>query len=272
MKQNCTEAEFEVDRITPRYLAVEGGSSTRRIAYQRRAARTGSPRPGIVWLGGIKSYMNGVKASHLDRYAAKTGRAFLRFDFSGHGLSEGSLEAGTIGMWLEESLAAIRALTKGPQILVGASMGGWLALLAARAMHESGEGERLKGLVLLAPAVDFTEVLIYEKMPPSARAELLENGVWFRPSAHLSERHAITRLLIEEGRNHLLFGSDFHVHAPVHILQGMQDESVPWSHAMTLAEKITPDPVSLTLVKNGDHHLAREEDLASFTAAIEAMG
>jgi pimeloyl-ACP methyl ester carboxylesterase len=215
--------------------------------------------------------MDGIKASHLDRYAAKTGRAFLRFDYSGHGLSDGVFEAGTIGIWLEECLAAIRTLTTGPQILVGSSMGGWLALLAAKALHESGETGRLKGLILLAPAVDFTEVLLYQKMPASARAELMQNGIWFRPSAHSPERNPVTRRLIEEGRNHLLLGGDIHVYAPVHILQGMKDESVPWSHAMALAEKIALDPVSLTLIKYGDHRLAREEDLAQLIAAIEGM-
>jgi pimeloyl-ACP methyl ester carboxylesterase len=265
-------ALLRVDRIGSQYLTVAGGTSVRRIAYQRRAARAGLLRPGIVFLGGIKSQMDGIKGSHLDRYAAKTGRAFLRFNYSGHGLSDGVFEAGTIGMWLEESLAAIRTLTTGPQILVGSSMGGWLALLAAKSLHESGETERLKGLILLAPAVDFTEVLLYQKMPASARAELMQNGIWFRPSAHSPERNPVTRRLIEEGRNHLLFGGDIHVHAPVHILQGMRDENVPWSHAMALAEKLTSDPVSLTLVKNGDHRLVREEDLIMLSAVIDAMG
>jgi pimeloyl-ACP methyl ester carboxylesterase len=192
-------ALLRVDRIGSQYLTVAGGTSVRRIAYQRRAARAGLLRPGIVFLGGIKSQMDGIKGSHLDRYAAKTGRAFLRFDYSGHGLSDGVFEAGTIGMWLEESLAAIRTLTTGPQILVGSSMGGWLALLAAKSLHESGETERLKGLILLAPAVDFTEVLLYQKMPASTRAELMQNGIWFRPSAHSPERNPVTRRLIEEG-------------------------------------------------------------------------
>ena len=265
------QAAFRVDRIGSHYFTVGGRSSIRRLAYQRRAARTGILRPGIVWLGGIKSHMNGVKASLLDRYAAKTGRAFLRFDYSGHGLSDGVFEAGTIGLWLEESLATIRQLTQGPQILVGSSMGGWLALLAARALHKSGETERLKGLVLLAPAVDFTEVLLFEKMPASARTKLLENGVWFHTSAHEPSRTPITRQLIEEGRRHLLFGEAIHAHAPVHILQGMQDKYVPWTHAMILAEKIASDPVNLTLIKHGDHRLAREEDLVTLCAVIEGM-
>ncbi|MCI0466937.1 MAG: alpha/beta hydrolase [Beijerinckiaceae bacterium] len=272
MRHNCGRNDSAADRIGPEYLAVGSRASARRIAYLHRPAMSGTPRPGIVWLGGIKSHMRGTKASFLDRYAAQSGRAFLRFDYSGHGLSEGAFEFGTIGKWLEESLASIRRLTKGAQILVGSSMGGWLALLAAQALMESGEAERLKGLVLLAPAVDFTEVLIYEKMPASARAELMQNGMWLRPSGNGQPGNAITRLLIEEGRNHLLFGGAIHAPGPVHILQGMKDNTVPWRHALTLVEKLDCGPVSLTLVKSGDHRLSREEDLAQLASAVDAIG
>lgn len=272
MAANSSLKEIAADVLCPQYLDVGGDVFPRRIAYVRRAAHSGGQRPGIVRLAGIRSSMQAVKALHLDRYAAQTGRAYLRFDYSGHGLSAGKFEAGTIGMWLEESLAVVRRLTDGPQILVGSSMGGWLALLAARALNESGEAERLKGLVLIAPAVDFTEALIFAKMPASARAELLEKGVWLRPSAHSAARYPIARELIEEGRNHLLFGGAVRAYCPVHILQGMQDENIPWRHAMTLVEHLAFDPVSLTLVKDGDHRLAREEDLARLSAAIEAMG
>jgi pimeloyl-ACP methyl ester carboxylesterase len=189
---------------------------------------------------------------------------FFAFRLFGSWPSDGVFEAGTIGLGLEESLTAIRQLTQGPQILAGSSMGGWFALLAARALHKSGETERLKGLVLLAPAVDFTEVLLFEKMPASARTELLENGVWFHTSAHEPSRTPITRQLIEEG-------DAIHAHAPVHILQGMQDKYVPWTHAMLLAEKITSDRVNLTLIKHGDHRLSREEDLVTLCAVIEGM-
>jgi pimeloyl-ACP methyl ester carboxylesterase len=272
MTRNNQQALFVTDGISPQYLAVGCGVSARRIAYLRRTASAGAAKPGIVRLAGIRSDMGAIEAAYLDRYAEETGRAFLRFDYSGHGLSEGTFEAGTIGRWLQESLAAIRALTKGPQILVGSSMGGWLALLAARGLHESGETERLKGLVLLAPAIDFTEVLIFDKMSASARAELLEKGVWMRPSDHSAARYPITRRLIEEGRNHLLFGSAIRSYCPVHILQGMQDENIPWRHTMTLVEHLACDPVSLTLVKDADHRLSRPEDLAKLAAAVTAMG
>ncbi|MDQ6703074.1 MAG: alpha/beta fold hydrolase [Pseudomonadota bacterium] len=260
------------DGIGPQYFTVGSGSSARRIACLRRAGKPGQSRPGIVWLGGFKSGMHGRKAEHLDRFAARAGRAYLRFDYSGHGLSDGRFDAGTIATWLEESLAAIRDFSTGPQILVGTSMGGWLALLAARALHESGEVERLKGLVLLAPAVDFTEALILQKMSLEERTELAEKGVWLRASTYSSEPYPVKRRLIEEGRNHLLFGGVIRTHCPVNILQGMQDEDVPWRHTMILLEHLAADPVSLTLVRDGDHRLSRVEDLARLRAAVEAMG
>ncbi|HEY8009031.1 MAG TPA: alpha/beta hydrolase [Methylocella sp.] len=257
---------------TPQFLVVGNGRGARRIAYLRRAPKPGTRRPGIVWLGGFRSDMHSIKAAHLDCYARESGCAYVRFDYSGHGLSEGCFEAGTIGAWLEESLTAVRALTDGPQILAGSSMGGWLALLAARALHESGEAERLKGLVLIAPAVDFTESLIFARMPPTSRAELAKTGVWLRASAYAPEPYPITRELIEEGRKHLLLGGVIRTHCPVHILQGMQDEHVPWRHATELAEHLFADPVSLTLVKDGDHRLSREEDLTRLSAAVDTIG
>lgn len=271
MSHSGPQTETTAGESAPQYLAVGRGPLARCIAYLRRPARGLASKPGIVWLGGFKSDMHGTKAEHIDRFAAQSGRAYLRFDYSGHGLSGGRFEDGTIGLWLEESLAAIRNLTSGPQILVGSSMGGWIALLAAKALHESGEMERLKALVLIAPAVDFTETLIFARMPPSARAELLEKGVCLQNSAYSPEPYPITQRLIEEGRNHLLFESKIRANCPVHILQGMQDEDVPWRHAMALLEHLAFDLVSLTLINDGDHRLSRKEDLARLTAAIEAM-
>jgi pimeloyl-ACP methyl ester carboxylesterase len=254
------------------WLTAGSGSSARRIAYLRRTSRALVPKPGIVWLGGFKSDMRGTKAEHLDRFAALCRRDYLRFDYSGHGSSEGRFEEATVGMWLEQSIAAIRSLTQGPQILVGSSMGGWLALLAAKALHESGETDKLKALILIAPAIDFTEALIFDRMSAAARAELMDKGVWFNPSAYSPKPYPITRRLIEEGRNHLLFGGEIRTYCPVHILQGMQDEDVPWRHAMALVEHLASDPVTLTLIKDGDHRLSRDEDLARLNAAIEGMG
>jgi len=255
----------------PEFLAIGAARVARRVAFLRRAAAVGCDCAGLVWLGGFRSNMRGEKASYVERAAAAAGRACLRFDYSGHGESEGAFERSTIGMWLEESLEAFRALTEGPQILVGSSMGGWLALLVARALAESGEGARLAGLVLIAPAVDMTEKLIFERMTRKARTELDKNGVWLRASPYEAEPHPIRREFIEEGRSHLLFGATIRSHCPVHILQGMRDEAVPWRHALALVEHMHGDPVTLTLIKDGDHRLSRPEDLARIGAAVEGM-
>ena len=215
--------------------------------------------------------MRGEKASYLDREAMAAGRAFLRFDYSGHGQSEGRFERGTVGLWLEEALAVLRALTEGPQILVGSSMGGWLALLAARALAAAGEAERLKGLVLIAPAVDFTETLLWGRMSAKARAQMKAKGFWLRPSPYETEPYPISPELIEEGRNHLLFGATIRAYCPVHVLQGMRDEEVPWRSASTLVEHLHGDPATLTLIKDGDHRLSREEDLRRIWAAVEGI-
>jgi pimeloyl-ACP methyl ester carboxylesterase len=256
----------------PQFLGAGAGPAARRIAFLRRAPSSGCDRPGLVWLQGFRSNMRGEKARFLDRAAGEAGRAFLRFDYSGQGQSDARFEDATIGQWLEESLAAIRALTEGPQIIVGSSMGGWLALLAARALHEAGESGRLAGLVLIAPAVDMTEKLIFDKMPRKARAEFDKTGIWLRPSPYEAEPHPVTRTFIEEGRGHLLFGGTIRSHCPVHILQGMKDEAVPWRCALTLVEHLHGDPVTLTLIKDGDHRLSRPEDLARIGAAVEGMG
>lgn len=254
----------------PQFLIVGRGDRPRRIAYLRRAPGAGD-RAGLVWLGGFRSVMCGEKASCLDRAADAAGRAYVRFDYSGHGESEGRIEDSTIGLWLEEVLAVVRALTEGPQIIIGSSMGGWLALLAARALFAAGESARLHGLVLIAPAVDFTEKLIWEKMPAKARKALEAKGVWLRPSRYQPEPDPISRELIEEGRRHLLFDTTIRSHCPVHILQGMQDEDVPWRHALALVEHMHGDPATLTLIKDGDHRLSRPEDLARILAAVEGM-
>lgn len=251
----------------PQFVTVGTAPHTRRLAFRQRAG----DGPGVVWLGGFKSDMLSTKAERIDGWAARHGRAFLRFDYSGHGESEGRFEEGTIGQWLEDSLAVIRQLTVGPQILVGSSMGGWISLLAARAFAASGETDRLAGLVLIAPAVDFTEALMWRNMPAQARRDIEETGVWLRQSEYAPDPYPVTRALIEDGRRHLLFGQAIRSHCPVHILQGMQDPDVPWAHAMQLVEHLAGDPVAVTLIKDGDHRLSREEDIARLLAAIEGI-
>ena len=253
------------------FIDVGAGDETRRIAYRARAAREAHGRPGLAWLSGLKSDMASTKALALDDYCATSGRALLRFDYSGHGASGGRFENATITHWLEEALAVIRAGAAGPCILVGSSMGGYLALLAARALAQAGEAKRLAGMALIAPAVDFTEALIWANAPEEARRAILEHGAWARPSLYSADPYPITRALIEDGRRHLLLGGAIRTYCPIHILQGMRDEAVPYRHALALVEHIAGDPATLTLVKDGDHRLSRPQDIALLISAIESL-
>ena len=251
--------EISVSDVEPQVFIVGQAPNQRRIAFRRRApVRSGAP--GVVWLSGYRSDMDSTKATALDAEAGRLGLGVLRFDYSGHGRSDGRLEEGTISRWLEETLALLRAESQGPQILVGSSMGGWLALLAAKALGETGEAERLKGLILIAPAVDFTEALVWAQAPEEARRAIIDEGVWRRPSAYSSEPDCLTRDLIEDGRKHLMLGAMIRTRAPTVVLQGMRDEDVPYSHALKLMQRFG-DPATLTLIKDGDHRLSRPQDL-----------
>jgi len=241
------------------------GRPSRRIALLKSAG-TRSGTSGLVWMSGFKSDMVSTKASILAPWAEARGAAFLRFDYSGHGQSSGRIEDATIGDWLAESLAAFDAHTEGPQILVGSSMGGWLALLVARTLIARGEGVRLKAIVLIAPAWDMTEELMWKRFSPQAREALERDGVFHRPSEY-GEPYAITRALIEEGRNHLLGDAGFDPGCPVRIIQGLRDADVPWEHALKLVDRLGED-VRLTLVKDAEHRLSRDQDLALLLATI----
>ena len=224
--------------------------------------------PGLFWLGGFKSDMKGTKAEALSQWARENGRACTRFDYSGHGESGGDFRSGTIGRWLEESLAVFSACAEGPQVVIGSSMGGWIALLLLLELRRRREGTAsVAGLVLIAPAVDFTEVLMWQRFPAKVRKEVEEKGVWLRPSEY-GEPYPITRALIEEGRNHLLLGGMIETGCPVRILQGVQDPDVPWNHAVELTSRLAQDDVVLTLVKDGDHRLSRPEDLERLIKAV----
>jgi pimeloyl-ACP methyl ester carboxylesterase len=260
-----------VNPLEPQFLDVGEGANIRAIAYRFRSP-AGSDKPGVVWLGGFKSDMESTKAQALDAFCGAQGRACLRFDYSGHGISGGDFEAGAIGRWLEESLAVIRAMSRGPNVWVGSSMGGWIALLAARELAASGETGRIAGMVLIAPAVDFTEALLWPRLPEEARTAILRDGRYERASAYSPEPFVYTRALIEDGKRHLLLGGIVRSHAPVRILQGMKDPDVPYQHAMTLVEHMPMDPVALTLVRDGDHRLSREDDIRLLIEAVEAMG
>jgi pimeloyl-ACP methyl ester carboxylesterase len=252
-------------------LHIGNGADGRAVAVR---AQAGAP-PGLFWLGGYKSDMTGIKAQALADWAERQHRACVRFDYSGHGESGGSFTDGTIGHWLADSLAVFDASCRGPQILVGSSMGGWLALLLVRELRrrvQAGEGRgeaaSVAGLVLIAPAVDFTEELMWKRFTPEIKRELAENGVWARPSAYAPEPYLVTRQLIEEGRNHLLLGGLIETGCPVRILQGVADADVPWQHAKALVSRLARDDVVLTLIKDGDHRLSRPEDIERLLRAV----
>jgi len=249
-----------------KFLPVGEGAQRRAIAVR---VLVGAP-PGLFWLGGYKSDMKGTKAQALADWAAQQGRGFVRFDYSGHGESEGAFTDGTIGRWLAESLAVFDACCRGPQLLIGSSMGGWLALLLIRALRQRREAAPASaiGLVLIAPAIDFTEELMWKRFTPEIKRELETKGVWARPSQYSPEPYLVTRQLIEEGRHHLLLGGMIETGCPVRILQGVMDPDVPWQHAKALLARFACDDVVLTLVKDGDHRLSRPEDIDRLIAAV----
>jgi pimeloyl-ACP methyl ester carboxylesterase len=245
-------------------IVVESPGSSRTIAVRTREGKG----PGLFWLGGFKSDMKGTKADALDRWASEHGRACVRFDYSGHGESGGDFRDGTIGQWLEESAAVYRAFAKGPQILIGSSMGGWIALLLAKRLREMPGAAPLAGMVLIAPAVDFTEELMWKQFSPAIKRDIEEMGEWLRPSEYSEGPYPITRKLIEDGRKHLLLGGLIEPGCPVHILQGVQDPDVPWGHAVELVSRLARDDIVLTLIKDGDHRLSRPEDIERLIAAV----
>jgi pimeloyl-ACP methyl ester carboxylesterase len=249
----------------PEYVTVGTGSAAREIAVRSQPGSS----PGLFWLGGFKSDMRGTKAEALADYAARAGRSFVRFDYSGHGESKGAFEEGTISRWLEEARAIFEARARGPQIVIGSSMGGWIALLLARSLAKrAAPSVSLAGLVLIAPAPDFTEELMWAQFSPEIRQEIETKGRWLRPSAYGEHPYPITRALIEDGRKHLLLDKPIEVGCPVRILQGALDPDVPYAHAVKLVSCLAQDDVVLTLVKDGDHRLSRPEDIDRLIAAI----
>lgn len=250
------------------FLDLGEGSDARRIAV---LAREGDGPP-IVWLGGFRSDMRATKAEAVDELAREKGRAFVRFDYSAHGESSGRFEECGMSRWLEDALAVIERFAPVRPLLVGSSMGGWIALLAGRRLRELGPERAASGLVLIAPAPDFTERLMWERFPQAVRDEIETKGVFMQASAYSPDPYPITRHLIEDGRRHLLLEGVIETGCAVHILQGMRDPDVPWEHALKLVEHLPSDNVSLTLIKDGDHRLSRPEDLERLKRAILEIG
>lgn len=239
-------------------IAATDGTS---LAFRRISGQG----PGILFLGGFHSDMTGTKAQALADWCLAERRAFCRFDYTGHGASGGAFRDGTIGRWAEDATAVLERLTSGPQILVGSSMGGWIAALLARA-----QPARIHAMVGIAPAPDFTEELMWPQFSPEIRATIAREGVWVAPSQY-GEGYPITRALIEDGRKHAVLAGPLPFRFPVRILQGMRDTDVPWKHAMRFMEAIEGDDVRLTLVKDGDHRLSRPQDLALLVSTVSRL-
>lgn len=234
----------------------------RQIAYAGREGRS----PGVMFFGGFNSDMTGTKATALEAYCAASGQAFVRFDYSGHGASSGQFEDGTIGDWAADAIAVIDQVAVGPQIIVGSSMGGWIGLLAALARPD-----RVAGFVGIAAAPDFTQDMMWDTYGEGIREQLRREGVYYEPSEYGEDPYPITMKLIEEGRDHLVLRDAIPLHCPVRLIQGQQDNDVPWQTAVKLAERLDSDDVEVTLIKQGDHRLSSPEDLARLERVLDLL-
>jgi pimeloyl-ACP methyl ester carboxylesterase len=245
----------------PEFIEVGHDADCRRIAtiVENRGETRG---PGVVWLPGFKSEMTSTKVSALADWASSRGVSMTRFDYSGHGQSPGRVEDGTIGRWLDEVRTVFVSLTRGPQIVVGSSMGGYLALLLLRQLMLVAplDAVRIRALVLIAPAWDMTE-RISRRLSEEARRDIAERGVWYRPSHYGDGPYPITRKLLGDGKRHLIGSAPFDPGRPIHILHGLQDPDVPWEHTLDLVAHLDGDWTRVVAVPDGDHRLSRPQDL-----------
>lgn len=241
-------------------ILARGAGAT--IAYNRLAGKN----PGVVFLHGFHSNRMGGKALAIEEFCRRRGQAFVRFDATGHGDSSGAFIDGGIGDWAADAVAVIDALTEGPQVLVGSSMGGWLMLLAALRRRE-----RVAGLLGLAAAPDFTEELIFDVLTPEQKRALLIEGRTEIADCSGNPPYAISRRLIEEGRQNLLLQGPINLTCPVRLIHGQQDPDVPWRTALRLQEHLLSDDVEVTLVKSAGHSLSEPDDLARMLSVLEGL-
>ncbi|MFK3689652.1 alpha/beta hydrolase [Agrobacterium tumefaciens] len=253
------------------FLSVGLDNDCRDIAFLHRQATSVETAPTIVWLGGYRSDMTGTKAVELDRFAAENGLACLRLDYSGHGASGGDFRKGTISRWLDEALAVVRAKAPSRVVLVGSSMGGWIALRMVEELRKAGGAPTVAGLVLIAPAPDFTQELIEPSLSEAERLSLSEKGYFEEHSEYSPEPNIFTRALMEDGKQNRVLRGIITTGCPVHILQGMRDPDVPYQHALKLLEHLPSDDVVLTLIRDGDHRLSRPQDIERMLAAVKSL-
>ena len=222
-------------------------------------------KPTLVWLSGFNSDMSGSKAQAIRALCESEGYGYMAFDYSGHGASSGNFKDGTISIWRDDSLTAIDTLTSGPLILIGSSMGGWMALLAAIARKD-----RVKGMILIAPAPDFTSKLLWPELSGAAQEEIAHNGFWMSPSDY-GDPYPITRALIEDGKKWAVLDGPIELTVPVSILQGKMDPDVPWTHALKVQERIASTDCDFHLIKDGEHRLSRDEDILRLICEARLM-
>ncbi len=233
-----------------------------KIAYQQQA---GKPH-GVIFCGGFRSGMGGTKACALSDWAAARGQAYTRFDYFGHGASSGAFTDGTMSHWRGDILHVLDALCDGPQILVGSSFGGWLSLMAAL-----DRPQKVAALVLIAPATDMTERLMWDNFSPKAQQKLLQEGQVMNPSSYDPDGYPITKALIEDGRRHLMLDNKIDIDIPIRILHGQKDDAVPWQHSLELAEQVASDDVELHFIKNGDHRLSEPHEIEKMQHLLEGL-
>lgn len=247
----------------------ETGRLNRGDGVELAWARLPGRGPTVVFLHGFQSDMTGGKAMMLRSWCLGTGRALLRLDYSGHGASDGAFEDGTVGRWAEDARKVIESKTTGPLVLVGSSLGGWIALLTAQALRK-----RVVGLIGLAAAPDFTEDLMWRAMPPADQEKLMAEGQ-LRVSS-VEGDFTLTRALVEDGRRHMLLRAPIALTCPVRLLQGQEDKTVPWQTALKIAERIEGQDVQVTLIKDAEHRLSRLTDLElmcrTLASLLDGMG
>lgn len=260
-----------IDQQPIQYITVGSDDDTRDIAVMVREAVGADKAPALVWLGGYRSDMTGTKAVELDHFAEENGLCCIRLDYSGHGASGGDFKKGTISRWLKETITVLCHLAPERIVVIGSSMGGWIALRLIEELRKIASGPKVTGLVLIAPAPDFTYDLIEPNLSEEEKASLSERGYFEEHSEYSPEPNIFTRALIEDGRENRVLKDTIVTGCPVHILQGMKDPDVPYKHALKLMEFLPADDAVLTLIRDGDHRLSRPQDITRMLAAVAAM-